>query len=1309
MLTYLKTTIIVIAVLLGSLATYIYFAFDKDYQIELALDEMLKEEYSSASKTLQDLNGEIPTAQIYLYQAYIDREQENLISSNKHLQLALEETVKTRTKPEVVLEIHLNRALNAYLLQDDAKLFDPLQSSRGLATSDAYMQQLLGLERSVTGHYEEALALWKDLPAKRPLSPWMTKAFDKRLTISWQTLATARCLIETGKYLQGRELVEKAKDTLPEESKSEAAFLLGLSYVNEASEKPETAALPYYRLAISYFQQVPASKESFSRERRRIIELMQQRASLLIQQRLFDDLSLFTDELEACNAHEALNTLSQQLVTVFNEELSKDRWELVQQLSAVLSTQLKPGYLLQDLSTRLESFVKVFLNKGDLARLSHYWEVICLFSKDQSAFTERFAVTTTKKALETIASDDDSLSQTARYISFWDKLEKNKERRNHFASQLISEAETLWEMPGKELQGLQLMKLAAPLPLLSDQDGLQEAISDTLNKVYTIAYRENAVDKLKAITEAVHYFHIVMPVVQEKSELANQLADAQYLLLLGRYVEAQKRAELALSLDATNQQAMKIAGLAYYQLGQNAKAIEVLSAITKPDASTQEAIGLSFLALGKTEQGEEILLKLANQEPVSDSAYEALGYLAEEEGNFSQGFNWFSQIRKPSAEVKANLCVTAYGLKEWSTTLEYFQQLPAPYKGLHELQAIAVHSWVEVGKTETAEALLRQALGDDPPSPQLFSSNFQEITLKALKDKDLHYTAALFYKHVQGDHPKAISAFNDIIQPWAEVYLSKGETYLTLGALQEAEKNLLLAVSRGEEPSLRLQAMPLLATTYTLMGRLEEAYLWYDRYFDANPTAANYRKEFALVLKQMMRWDLVRRQYQTLSNLRPLSTEESLESLTSLFHLGRFEQARQEGKTLTAKAITLTPTETIQLARVMAAAGGKEWGKRVAQSMTDPEKIGALPDAAKGSLLSLALDLGDTSLGNLLAEKMRDQIGETKEKEATLPPLPPAALFALAKWELKQTHEALAIELARRALTLAPFNGIIAGFISQYDTNPQRVLPFLHQTEAKLNSIIGTSPSTLPLLSVLSYARQSVHLATLLGSSISPLQQQSKHHLETTLQLLKTASGEHPEFPEIFLLLGKALSLIGESKQAQQALYKVIAFNPSCVDAYKALANLQEAEGSASKAVESLEIASKYDPNDGVIWTRLGELTLGQQDFVVSKKHLLKAIELYPGKSGAHTALGKVYLNEQQWALAQEQFQNAIDLTPNDIELLSSLFENLHTAPNSTSKEENPLQPLQQMIYQRLYELAPQQATDLLTHLKPKTSQQKME
>ncbi|MCE5318534.1 MAG: tetratricopeptide repeat protein [Parachlamydia sp.] len=284
MLTYLKTAIFTVAILILGLIGYILFAFDSHYESQLALDAFLKGDNKKAEAIVKQLP--LDEGYSHLYLAYLYRARQEMPLSDEHLALA----AKGASGP-LALEIALNQAYNGYLTGDKQALQKGLSTASTLNSDSTWIAFFTSLDRNEPPSQESNVYL----------SPWMQKAFDSTFTPFWIILQKARSEIAQGQTLQARQRLEQITSTHASEA-AELELLVGLSYLKEAEAVPTTAATPYFKLAFGYFGRVPLQSQRFSHDRALLLKQIDDQIAMQIEQGGYQEIAFYTTALESLNA-----------------------------------------------------------------------------------------------------------------------------------------------------------------------------------------------------------------------------------------------------------------------------------------------------------------------------------------------------------------------------------------------------------------------------------------------------------------------------------------------------------------------------------------------------------------------------------------------------------------------------------------------------------------------------------------------------------------------------------------------------------------------------------------------------------------------------------------------------------------------------------------------------------------------------------------------------------------------------------------------------------------------------------------------
>ncbi|MFT4552805.1 MAG: tetratricopeptide (TPR) repeat protein [Chlamydiales bacterium] len=1233
---FLRAVIFTTLAMFLAVFAFFFFTFDSDYQLENALNSFLKDEYEDVSIALDHLEGEVSPSKLALYRAYLYREQGLIEKSDGMLELSLS-GAERNNKADYLLEIQLNRAFNAYLDLNDETLSEILKEIRVEDSEHQLTRFFAGLTFYLNEEFTKALAVWKTLGKLEYLSGWMEDSFGKVFTTSWQHLRVAHCYIEEGKYLQGRKPLEKGHQQLSGEERSESAFLIGLSYAKEAESKPLVAAMPYYQVAHSYFQEVPIHHKRFSRERVRIVRQLKEAAEAFIEQKNLEHMSFFVNILENWKASEELEYLSNSILELLDREVQAGNWGFVEELANVLNRLLKSGKIRENLSERFETLTADLLEKGDLIKLPHYWQVSLLLSANPSELTEKTSAEIARKVLDTLVVDGQDLKLATPYVSYWSTIERDAQKRFLFSKQLVLVSAELWSRKGLEEKALNLMKLAETIPYLSERNKIYRLIAYELKITYSLAAQEDDIDKLGILYDAAKHFHIDSFGPEEKVELGNQLEDAAYLMKMGRFLEAQKRLAWILKVNQDHQQARHLMGMVAYQQGNYADALEFLDLLTDKDKEIQEVIAICQMGTGEEELGKKNLAKLAKQRPLSDHGYLQLGYVDLMQKEPRESLKWLRNIRRPDGEAIAYLGIASFQLGEWKAALDYFHQLPEPFSRVFALKSIAVRSFLELDKSDLAEELLTRMLEDKEPAIHYFPTRFQKLTTAIIDQTDPKILAGKFYLEIKPNYQKALTFFNSIEEPSPEVLLYKGKAHSNLGHFKKSQWLLKQLAEQKEDDENRRLAIPLLAELYSLEQRFDQALVWYEVYFSEGGKDTEARLHFAKAYAGMMDWQSAVKQYQKVMESGDLSHAEELVYINSLFNSGDVQTASELIKKISLEGESLLTLTRIKLLRLALKVNAHEVFKEVLDTVGDAKDLTVLE---KQELISLYVDLGKYNRARELAVAISDKLQQGI-----------GGLMVLATLNERLSNYDEALSFARKAFSINPYDRNTIEFINNHDMDLRAIQGYLGVYRKEIEE----SGENLP--AKIGYGR------TLLTQVLSAKKQKTiskekfSDRLQKVREKLQALSEAHTNYPEIFYLLGKTLYYLGDDMGAQHSLQIALNLNPSYVEAHKLLSVSFMKAGEEHKAMKSLEKALGYARDDVESWVMLANLHIKMNDVTKVRGSLEQARRFSHTGSQTYRILNNILLDIPSPSEIHDK--ETVQLLSENMEALKELLRNL--------------------------------------------------
>jgi tetratricopeptide (TPR) repeat protein len=150
----------------------------------------------------------------------------------------------------------------------------------------------------------------------------------------------------------------------------------------------------------------------------------------------------------------------------------------------------------------------------------------------------------------------------------------------------------------------------------------------------------------------------------------------------------------------------------------------------------------------------------------------------------------------------------------------------------------------------------------------------------------------------------------------------------------------------------------------------------------------------------------------------------------------------------------------------------------------------------------------------------------------------------------------------------------------------------------------------------------------------------------TGIAMLRSLLRQYPDDSELLYNLGMALSDVGELQESETYLRRVVAEQPTNVNATVALGVAQQRQERTNEAIETLKHAVELDGENPWAHRNLGAclLAVGQQES--AKDHLQRATTLNPDDQQAWFGLGQVYESLDDPASADDCYAQIIKLDP---------------------------------------------------------------
>ncbi|MCH9608668.1 MAG: hypothetical protein S4CHLAM45_12490 [Chlamydiales bacterium] len=610
----MKIKALVSTVFISALISICYLSFSsrKESPHEKAYSHLVAGNYSLAEEAIQKGENQ-PLFPLSLYQGLVAQARCRFAESDYFLHSLLQDPPRQNRK-EVLLETHLAQMTNAYMQKQDHLLSPLLDSAKRFSTGNSLLLFFDGLNNYLDSHYSDALRFWSVYPSgfnSAEEGDWMTHMVEQFFPITWRRLHLAHCFTEEGDIASGREILEKEQHHLDDQNSEYyhlATLFLGLTYLKEAAELPCEKRASYYKLAQFYFCRAEKI-QSYPREQNRIVAHIQQEV-----ENLFLDLSrkeqidwgfAFVRILNDWKAFDAISSISDLAVRrmVTHEKEDENMF-----FCQAVRKEFASSAFHETLSSKLQDTIASHIKEGEIDQLFSLWNLAGDLSLKPKALAKEIASLTEKEMFKAVSKDDQQLRLIRNYLQFWDHLGQTTSSYQQMSVELFRQATHCWACEGEEKKGVRLMKIA--LQMSPEKEALLKGFESYLTKLYKQAENSNMIHRLGLLHDTLVAFGIgVEQELVDGSKLANHLADAQYLYEARNYAAAKTHAQWVLKHDHTNQKALRLVGLATFQLGQYQAAVETLNLLALKDVAVQKAIAFS-VALSKEGEGTKHIVQI---------------------------------------------------------------------------------------------------------------------------------------------------------------------------------------------------------------------------------------------------------------------------------------------------------------------------------------------------------------------------------------------------------------------------------------------------------------------------------------------------------------------------------------------------------------------------------------------------------------------------------------------------------------------------------------------------------------------------
>lgn len=1295
-MSYIKAALATLGMVICGLLALIFFTFDTDYQYDQAMEAFQKGQCEEAKRCLTQVKDKGQSAQGLLYSAYLHRQEGDPVAANTALQKAWQTALAQKAPAALKMEIALNQAFNAECAGDINALSKALEKADSLSVNNVYegiFQSIVALNEDKP---QEALELLGDEPymgekkelEAAALSGWMKSSFTQHFSLLWKTEQRARAYLALGDTLTARKLLEKESLKHSEEEIPQLCFLLGLTYVREGQERPLSARSSYLKLALGYFDKVPIHQEQFKADRSEVLKQLETVGKELIRSGHSEELTPYVRCLRQWNAKTEVEELGSALVHSVKQAISKDDWDRVRNQGKILSQLFPSSGKEEDIETALEQNFANKLESASLEEITSSWDTLYSFVSHPKAVRSRTAALVRKRAISQIPKDKENLIRVGTFATFWSQLEPNASERLAFAEELLKASGRYWQRPGEEARASALMHLAAKLPLLSEKERFHEQLHKTFELAYKHCIAKDVPSTLSKLYATMAHFQLADHELKDRGEVANQVADAYQLLRQGKLEEAEKRIQLALTLDRENEEALRLHGLIRFQLRDYRASIELLEArANDPEAS--EALLVSRILSGDSTIGFSHVEDKHKHNPISDDALQHLAMQLLIQQRFEFARQCFEKQKELNWEAQVGLLVSSYQLQDWVAVDRSYRELPSPQNAWLGLRLMLVKSLAEKGELSLAENILVSCLKTKTEDNKrlCLSAEMQEVKRSIIDRQHPLYFAGIFYRDYLKDYQTALELFREGPNEQAEVLLAIGETQLLLGHEEEAIKPLEKLIGLDDCPQ-KQRAYLLLAHTYEKQNLLYHAARAYRHYFRGAPHDESYRPAFVKLLSTLGCWDEASEHFRQVKIAGLLDLDLVAQYIECLLNNDQKKRALALLRTFKAKVRRASPEQRLPFARVALLSGSEDFARELLAGQPSPISFSS---HARLSYLRLALVQADYANAMEWADRWASGLEQSCE-----------GLMLLAQLEQRMSRDHQALSHVYRVLELQPLHKEAHDFLFKHEQNsPSCETRLTHLKKAGLTTKADPYLGLMFNQQLLLYVQERERVGEISRESYLSALRNILSQVEEMIQAF-------PDYPLPHVLKGQTLERLGETKEARRAYDIALSWDRSNCEALLGVARAQAELGEKEVAKKTLEQALLYHPDDAELWGALASLCQNTVDWLQAREALEKAVRYRPRDGKLLVSLGQLLMRIQNPEQARIYLRQAVELEPENEEacclLMSSLYHELSSLSAMGEKYER-LEEDRRDAYRKLFSLNPDKARDMLIKLRRQSAE----
>lgn len=1233
---------------------------------------------TKAAEELEKEKKAMDPALYSLYSAYLSR-RNDLKKSNEEL---IQATSLAQKDQKILFEIYLNQALNGYLERSPKAIEEALKKGEALSEKNKdWIIFFEGLRDFLLGENDKALKILSEQRPTSFVSKWWNKAFDHYFPPDWFFIHIAKINIEKGNLFQTREsLAEESKGASPK-TLEQINMLIGLSYIKEASGKGYSAALPYYKLALSYFEKVPMDAIAYRDLRDQIVEKIANQMTGLIEANEFGELPFYAEKLKKWDASKKYTPVIENLLLEhLNSQFNSKNWKNVQHLAVSLNNLLADPQERLQLEQKFEKSARHALAYDQLEDSLNLFNMGLLFSLKEHEIKQIFSDYVGANIFELVNLDNDNLTLLIPYANLWGELQSDHKIKMAMAVEVAALGQEFWLKQQFE-KGINLFRLSASLS--PEKDIIDRLIAEKLKQNYEKANTTDNIEELKGLILAKQQLQLPDNLFHEKEDSAKKIEQAEALFQQNHLDEALKKALWVLEIEPGNQKALSISGLVFYEKGEYEESLPYLKKLKPLNEQENEALAISQVIAGDSAKGNAILEQIEKGKSLNSDAEMRIGLGLLERGKPAEGLKWLEKINNPGEEVFAGIAYAYYQLRQWDKALEYASKLSSPYQNLDAIKGLILYSDGALGKIDESEKLLENLLThpDTTPLPQI-SQPFRIFKKNILDLQTPDLIAGTFYKNIKKDYPKALSYLEKGNQTNPIALTEIGEIFFQEKQWSQAVEYLNKAVAE-KSPSaqiLKEKLLPLLGESYLKLGDdIRSANFFYD-YFNLFPQQTAYRNSYAEALINLRLYTDACKQLK-MPEIKSFTSADKLNDIACLVHTGQFEEARDKGSLWLAQQPQMPLTSQLKMLEIMIPLRDAALTETTLEKVKDEKKL-TLEE--KEALLSFWIAVAQYEKAEELAKSLEQELKLTFE-----------GLFLLTQLNAALSNYQKAALYGKEALKLDPDNPKAIDLLNIADFD----IHTIQDQIVRIKNKIKEKPETFfPLLNLVK-AYVAIAIKENKENPGKPIDEIST--LKIGYQQVEALSKVQPNLPEVNFLLGKIAYLLNIKPIALNALKKAATYDISYALAYRYLAQFYFQQGDIPAALQNIKYSLQYSPFDPDAWLLMGLIYRQLDDALDALSALDRAILYRPNEPEAYIVSAGIKLEFKNPEGAKAALDKALKLDPNNEKALKLMLITLYDPFLKLDETKLPeLRKEQKEVYDKLHKLDPEGTEKLLKKLK---------